>query len=145
MIAIKKAVSNALKEMYPNAKVYGTDTIEGYKKPCFFVYASQTFLESTKNAVHKNVEIEIDYIQKKPNETESMNFFQNVQNKFMQKIQVGERFLNTSEQSSDFNGENNDIPVFTFNIEYWEDIKKPEINVDLIGKIELNTKMKGDK
>ena len=72
---IKKAVNSALKEKYPDVKIYGADTIEGYMRPSFFVYITQTFLESTKNATHKNVEIEIDFIQRAANEEEAMKFF----------------------------------------------------------------------
>lgn len=57
---IKQAVNLTLKEAYPGTKIYGPDTIEGYTRPSFFVYVTQTFSERTKNAVHKNVEIEID-------------------------------------------------------------------------------------
>jgi len=43
---IKKAVNSALKEKYPDVKIYGADTIEGYMRPSFFVYITQTFSES---------------------------------------------------------------------------------------------------
>lgn len=93
---IKKAVNSALKKEYPRTKVYGTDTVEGYSKPCFFVYVTQTFSEATKNAIHKNVEIEIDYIQKSPDESKEMDFFEKMENVFCQKLTVGTRHLSTS-------------------------------------------------
>ena len=40
---IKKAVNSALKEKYPDVKIYGADTIEGYMRPSFFVYITQIF------------------------------------------------------------------------------------------------------
>lgn len=63
-----------MKERYPDMKIYGADTVEGYTRPSFFVYITQTFSESTKNAFHKNVEVEIDFIQKNTNEADGMNF-----------------------------------------------------------------------
>ena len=50
---IKTAVNSALKKLYPKANIYGADTVEGYSKPCFFVYVDQTFGAATKNAIHK--------------------------------------------------------------------------------------------
>lgn len=73
---IKQAVNLTLKESYPGTKIYGPDTIEGYTRPSFFVYVTQTFSERTKNAVHKNVEIEIDLIQKRSDELAAMEFFE---------------------------------------------------------------------
>ena len=76
---IKQAVNLTLKEAYPGTKIYGPDTIEGYTRPSFFVYVTQTFSERTKNAVHKNVEIEIDLIQKRPDELAAMEFFEKME------------------------------------------------------------------
>lgn len=120
---IKKAVNTALKEKFPDHKIYGADTVEGYTRPSFFVYVTQTFSESTKNMIHKNVEIEIDFIQISSNEAEAMNFFSAMENIFGQKLKVGERFLNTSEHTLDFQGENANIPVFSFDVEFWDEIK----------------------
>ena len=94
---IKKAVNSALKERYPEFKIYGADTIEGYTRPSFFVYTTQTFSESTKNARHKNVEVEIYYIQKAANEADGTDFFTIMEEMFGQKLTVGSRSLNTSD------------------------------------------------
>ena len=103
---IKKAVNSALKEKYPDVKIYGADTIEGYMRPSFFVYITQTFSESTKNATHKNVEIEIDFIQRAANEEEAMKFFARMEELFGQKVTAGNRNLNTNNMELDFQGEN---------------------------------------
>ena len=123
---IKRAVNDALKKEYPGARIYGNDTIEGYEKPAFFVYVMQTFAESTKNARHKNVEVEIDYIQKRPDEVEGMNFLEKAEEIFGQKLTVGYRSLSTANIDCQFQGENQNIPVVTFDIEFWDNIEKRE-------------------
>lgn len=123
---IKKAVNAALKKQFPECKVYGADTVEGYTRPSFFVYVTQTFSETTRNAVHKNVEIEIDYIQKSPDEGKAMDFFQIMENLFGQKLPVETRQLNVSNLDMGFQGENLNIPVFSFETEFWDEIKKTD-------------------
>lgn len=123
---IKKAVNSALKEKYPNIKIYGADTVEGYTRPSFFVYATQTYSEATKNAFHKNVEIEIDFIQKAQNEAESMNFFADMEELFGFKLAMGSRSLNTSNINLSFEGENANIPVCQFDVEFWDQIQRKE-------------------
>ena len=139
---IKKAVSSALKKPYPKTKVYGADTVESYSKPCFFVYVTQTFSEATKNAIHKNVEIEIDYIQNSPDENKAMDFFEKMENAFCQKLVVGTRHLSTSELLADFAGERSNIPVFTFDVEFWDEIKKEPDNSALMGDFRIKTEVK---
>lgn len=138
---IKKAVSSALKKLYPKVNIYGADTVEGYSKPCFFVYATQTFSEATKNAIHKNVEVEIDYIQNSPDESKAMDFFEKMENTFCQKLKVGDRYLSTSELLIDFSGEHSNIPVFTFDVEFWDAIEKEPDNSALMGDFRIKTEV----
>lgn len=138
---IKKAVNSALKERYPDTKIYGADTVEGYMKPSFFVYATQTFSESTKNAFHKNVEIEIDFIQKSPNEAAGMDFFNAMQELFGQKLTVGNRSLNTSNMDLNFQGENSNIPVCQFDIDFWDSIPKTD-NSKMMEEMRLSQEVK---
>lgn len=138
---IKKAVNSALKKQFPEYKVYGADTVEGYTRPSFFVYATQTFSETTQNAFHKNVEIEIDYIQKSPNESKAMEFFKAMEILFGQKLLVEKRQLNTSNLDMNFQGENTNIPVFSFEVEFWDAIQKKE-NSKLMEEIVLMQEVK---
>ena len=112
MKPIKKAVVAALKQAYPDLPVYGVDTKEGYKRPSFFVYVTQTFAAPTKNYLHVSADIEIDYIQKKPDESEAIAFFEDMQELFCMKLPVGEALLNTSDLYMDF--DNQKVPVFGF-------------------------------
>ena len=138
---IKKAVNSALKEKYPDIKIYGADTIEGYTRPSFFVYATQTFSESTKNAFHKNVEVEIDFIQKSVDETEGINFFTTMEKLFGQKLVVGSRSLTTTNMSLNFEGENANIPVCQFDVEFWDKIERRE-DAEMMRELVLRQEVK---
>lgn len=139
---IKKAVNSALKKLYPKVNIYGTDTVEGYSKPCFFVYVDQTFGAATKNAIHKNVEVEIDYIQKAPNESEAMDFFAKMEKEFCQKLKLPNRQLSTSELTYQFAGTNENVPAFFFDLEFWDVIEKEPDHSALMGSLELNEQVK---
>ena len=138
---IKKAVNFALKERYPDMKIYGADTVEGYTRPSFFVYITQTFSESTKNAFHKNVEVEIDFIQKHTNEADGMDFFAAMEEMFGQKLTVGSRSLSTSAMDLNFQGENSNIPVCTFDVEFWDSIPRTD-NSKLMKELKLSQEVK---
>ena len=45
---IKKAVNSALKERYPDTKIYGADTVEGYMRPSFLCMQHRRFLNQRK-------------------------------------------------------------------------------------------------
>ncbi len=139
---IRNGVNAALKTVYPKLKVYGVDTIEGYSKPSFFVYVNQTFAETTKNAIHKNVEIEIDYVQKAPNESEGFAFFAEMEKLFCHKLKTKKRQLSTSNLYSNFEGEHNNIPCFYFDVEFWDAIEKEPDNSALMGDFEIKTEVK---
>lgn len=111
-------------------KIYGADTVEGYTRPSFFVYITQTFSESTKNAFYKNVEVEIDFIQKNTNEAEGMAFFAAMEEMFGQKLIIGRRSLNTSNMDLNFQGENANIPVCQFDVEFWDAIPRTDSSKD---------------
>jgi hypothetical protein len=138
---IKKAVNSALKERYPEYKIYGADTIEGYTRPSFFVYITQTFSESTKNARHKNVEVEIYYIQKAANEADGTDFFTIMEEMFGQKLTVGSRSLNTSDMELTFQGENANVPMCRFDVEFWDRIERQE-NVETMKILMLGQEVK---
>lgn len=141
---IKKAVNAALKKAYPDYKIYGTDTIEGYERPCFFTYVNLTFSESTKNMTHKNVEVTIDYIQRSPDESDGMDFFEKMERLFSLKLDTGNRKLSTDNQQSNFVGDNSDIPSFSFDVEFWDEIQKETDNMPLMGELIMKEATEGD-
>lgn len=139
---VKRSVNAALKEACPGIKVYGADTLEGYERPAFFVYVTQTFSEATKNAVHKNVEIEVDFVQKSPDESEAMGFFAEMERLFCHKLVLPSRQLTTSGLYTGFDGENKNIPVFSFEVEFWDEIDKKVDDTPLAGELQLGQEVK---
>lgn len=141
LLDIKAAVITALREKYGSVyKVYGNDTTEGYVKPCLFVYIDQTFADRTKNAYHRAAEIEIDCMRKTVKEVESLAFFAEMEELFGGKLEVGDRFLNCTDQSEEYTGEHENIPVFTFTVEYWDQIIETT-DAENIGSLDMRTEV----
>ena len=140
---IKEAVNCTLKQIYPEYKIYGADTIEGYRRPSFFVYVTQTFSEATKNAVHKNVEIEVDYIQKSPDESDAMKFFEKMEKAFYHKLKLRNgRQLTTDGHSQEFQGTYNNIPCYFFNVEFWSEIEAEKDDIAIMKDLKINEEVK---
>jgi hypothetical protein len=136
---IRTAVSKALKAQFPEISVHGYDTKEGYQRPSFFVYVTQTFSAPTKNFLHVSADVEIDLIQKKTDEREAHGFFAQMQELFCRKLPVEDAFVNTSDLYMDIQ---NGMPIFGFGVEYWEDTKKP-VTADLMQEFTFNEKVEG--
>lgn len=139
---IKKAVNAALKEKYPEMDVYGADTVEGYAKPSFFVYITQTFSEATKNAVHKNAEVEINFIQRSPDESQAMDFFSTMEGLFSHKLKAGNRQITTDSHESGFLGDNRNVPYYSFEVEFWSAIDKEKEDAVLMGGVDINEEVR---
>lgn len=136
---IRAAVYKTLKTRFPELSVYGYETKEGYERPSFFVYVTQTFSAPTKNFLHVSADVEIDFIQKKPDEREAHGFFARMQKLFCRKLPVGDTFVNTSDLYMDIQ---NGVPIFGFEVEYWEDTREPE-TADLMREFTFNEKIEG--
>lgn len=136
---IRTAVTKVLKERLPEIPVYGYDTKEGYQRPSCFVYVTQTFAAPTKNFLHVSADVEIDYIQKKWDERDALHFFAEMQRLFCRKLPVEDTCVNTSDLYMDIQ---NGIPVFGFEVEYWEDTRKPE-TAALMQELEFRETVEG--
>ncbi len=136
---IRIAVAKALKAAFPEIPVHGHDTKEGYVRPSFFVYVTQTFSAPTKNFLHVSADVEIDFLQKKPDEREANGFFAKMQRMFCRKLPVGGTFVNASDSYMDVQ---NGIPMFGFEVEYWEDTREPE-TADVMEEFNFNETIGG--
>lgn len=136
---IRAAVYRALNTQFPELPVYGYETKEGYKRPSFFVYVTQTFAAPTKNFLHVGADVEIDFLQKKSDERGAHEFFAKMQKLFCRKLPVEDTCVNTSDLYMDIQ---NGIPIFGFEVEYWEDTREPE-TADVMQEFHFNERIEG--
>lgn len=141
--SIKAAIVKKLQERYPGTPCYGVETLDGYKKPCFFLYLDGSVILSTVNYIQMRCEAEIVRIQPKTNESDAIQFFENTASMFAPQIKVGDQFLSTENLDFSYLGENQDIPQISFEFEYY--IKKERETAEIMKQaiIEWRNK-KGD-
>nr|WP_288787451.1 hypothetical protein [uncultured Blautia sp.] len=65
-----------------------------------------------------------------------MEFFEKMEAAFGYKLAVGSRKLNTDNINCMFEGENNNIPVVAFEVEFWDEVKK-EDNSEIMKNMEM--------
>lgn len=116
---IKAAIVKKLQERYPGTPCYGTETLDGYKKPCFFLYIEGSVILSTVNYTQMRCEVEIIRIQQKRDESDAIQFFENMAGMFSPQINVGDQFFSTENLELAYLGENRDIPDVSFEFEYY--------------------------
>ena len=66
----------------------------------------------------------------------AMEFFEKMEAAFGYKLAVGDRKLNTDNMDYMFEGENDNIPVVTFEVEFWDEIKR-EDNSEIMKNMEM--------
>lgn len=122
---------------------YGMETVDAYKKPCFFLYLKERLLLQTINYRQKRCEIEVIRIQRTTDERDSILFFETMAELFSPKFVVGDRHFNTEDFEFSYLGENEDIPEVTFSFEYFERI--PTENAEMLQEVNLRLEeRKGD-
>lgn len=125
---IKKSIMQTLREGFPGEKVYGTDSIKGFKRPCLFVSLSPGLTEETVNIKAKTCYVEILRMQPQPDEEDALVFFEKVEGLFSPKVAVGNRRLNSSDFRAAFIGEGNNVPQIEFEIDYYVNVEKKQTN-----------------
>lgn len=121
---IKAAITAALNDISPGVPVYGLETVEGYKRPCFFLDIVPELDEGSVNFKHKYCTAEITKVQQTADEADALEFFCAVEQAFYLKLAVKDRKINTSRFSPAWLGEFSNIPTITFEMEWYEAVEK---------------------
>lgn len=117
---IKAAIVKKLREIELDIPIYGTDTTEGYQTPCFFVSINVELTEGGYNVMEKTLYAEILKVQPAADEVDALEFFQKIEDAFYPKLQVGDRFLTTSDFSHDFEGDHRNVPYIEFQSNFYD-------------------------
>ncbi len=129
---IRDAAAAALKAK-TKAKIYRNEVVEGFFTPCFFVTSYITSIQAAgRDIVRAEAAVEISYFASKDatkrvrDETEAYEIMAALSSLFSVKLHVKDRFLNITDNSFAWVGENNDVPVFQFVLEYFDDADEEE-------------------
>lgn len=139
---IKISIMDVLRGLYPDEKIYGIETVKGFKKPCLFLGINTEVIEGNLNVKHKTCHVEIIQMQDEPDEAEALEFFDKMEKAFYPKMQVGERYLTTEEFETDYIGEAENIPRMEFTAEYYEDAEKPKEKAELLKNFRIKEELR---
>ena len=141
---ILKAVNDKLKELFPKTKIYGIETKEGYKTPCFNTEIKILSYSSVNaHITMTRVEITIDYLMTTVDTVEQLKVLDVIKNNFYKYLKVGDRVLHVADVSQGYTGDYDDVLTFDIDIDIYENtyikiIDKP------IEKVDLRLKRKDD-
>ena len=118
---IARAVTMTIKEVFPNAIVYGDEVREGYKKPSFFIgIMPVTSINHTKSIKEEQLLITISYFSDTTESLKNYRVMQELKVAFGQVLGVDNRKFTIQETNTEKVGEDGDIYQFTFDINYFE-------------------------
>ena len=118
---IAKAVTMIIKEVFPNAIVYGDEVREGYKKPSFFIgIMPVSSISHTKRIKEEQVLITISYFSDTTESLKNYQVMQQLKVAIGQVLCVDNRRFTIQEMTTERVGEDGDIYQITFDINYFE-------------------------
>ncbi len=134
---ILTAINNKLTELYPTYKIYGIETYEGYKMPCFNTelhLVNKTRCNQNINLY--DIDILIDYLNTPTDTVEIMDVADVLHENFSKTITVGERTFHIKSFQQEYSGDYNNIltciiSLSIYDNEYANDITDPIESVDL--------------
>lgn len=122
---IKSSMISLLKQRFPSIEPYGNIVKEGFDKPSFFIeLISGTLNYESTNYRTVEYTIKITYFQKEKDEMDHLKMISALYDAIGMCIYVKERCILTENLSYEWIGINKDILQISFDISYYEKIKK---------------------
>lgn len=138
---IYASVSALLKGEY-GYKIYGNEVLEGFKKPSFFVQLLPVTVSNASTNFHEeSYSIIITYFQAQPDSLDNYKKVDRIRELFGQKLRIGERFVNVTDFSFNFAGNNDDVLQITVEIEFLNGIRKIDTNPK-VREVNINKEMR---
>lgn len=129
---IEDAISEVL-ENETGAACYSNEVLEGFVLPAFFLKAKRTGTVPVSSCINrKNVHVIINYFGLFEengvirSETDRRRVLNLLYKFFSAPLKVGDRFFLLQNQSDELGGENQDILIFTGDIEFFDDMGPDE-------------------
>ena len=134
---ILKSFNEKLKELYPKYKIYGLETKEGYKTPCFSTeieVRESTYVNKYITLTH--IVITCDFLMTTVDTVEQMKVIDTITKNFSKYLKVGDRTLHVTDVSQGYTGDYNDIltfeiDIFAYDNTYEKNMDKPITEVDM--------------
>lgn len=136
LLEVKKSCNAALKEAFPDYKIYGTDVREGLKLPSFYTeIVPYTLIYESLNLVRQTCGYKITLLEKTPNEELELSVFEKIRKAFHLKVMIKDKLVNVDSVEFDYIGAENNIFQITVHFQWFDSIaveKKEETVKELI-------------
>lgn len=136
LLEVKKSCNAALKEAFPDYKIYGTDVREGLKLPSFYTeIVPYTLIYESLNLVRQTCGYKITLLEKTPNEELELSVFEKIRKAFHLKVRIKDKLVNVDSVEFDYIGAENNIFQITVHFQWFDSIaveKKEETVKELI-------------
>lgn len=140
---ILKVVNSTLKSEF-GVPVYGKETKEGYKMPCFHTELLINKMERmNKYIVKMDISVNIAYLMEVVDQVEQFEVIEKMRELFVDTLRVGERVLHINYFNEEYTGEYKDILEFGIDIEYYDNRYKKVVDRP-IEDVEMKLKRKED-
>jgi len=136
LLEVKKSCNAALKEAFPDFKIYGTDVREGMKLPSFYTeIVPYTLNYESLNLVRQTCGYKITLLEKTPNEELELSVFEKIRKAFHLKVRIKDKLVTVESVEFDYIGAENNIFQITVHFQWFDSIaveKKEETVKELI-------------
>lgn len=145
--AIKKRCLEIMKARYPTYKYYSNSVVESFARPCFFTEISIVSSEpASSDAEHYLAEFSIEILQDIINEAKALEIVNTLRAAFGRYFIVGEekRAVKIRTYDFDYQGTDENIPVITIELEWFDSGLLPEETADIMDGIDVSLKVESE-
>lgn len=127
LIEIKKACNAILRGLYPDMKIYGSDTAEGLVRPCFYTEIVPYVLNyESINRVRQSCGFKISYLEEETDEAAALKLFAAIRRAFGLKLHIEDRYITISDTGFELTGSHNDVFQITITFEWYDSITEAD-------------------
>ena len=124
---LKRACNAVVSTTFPDVKVYGNDTTDGYTRPAFFTeLIPHPFAHETKNYASGGATYKATLLEKTHDEVFCLSIYDGIREAFGMTLPVGDRKLLVGDISFEFIGEHLDILQISVEFDWYEQKKRIE-------------------
>jgi hypothetical protein len=139
---IKAAFISVMKTKYPTYKYYSNSVVEKFKRPSFFTELTLDRSEPASSDVHHFLgTFSIEILQDVVDEAAAYNIFTTLQGAFGTSVMVGTRSVKVVGYDFEFAGTEDNIPVITVNLGWYDVLPKTSETYPLMEAVDLDLEM----
>lgn len=144
MREFKKACNDKLQAAFPELKIYGNDTTDGYVRPSFFTEViPHPYSYNTKNYTEGGATFKATLFENTHDEAYCLDVFDKVRETFGMNLPVRTRCLFMGDISFEFIGEYSNMLQISIEYDWLEQVERSEPE-EIMETVELSVEKKGE-